>query len=147
MPAFSTILTFSSSSSLPVESFLADGELTIALRLERDGQFSAIRLLDVDMDLPLVQSPVLDVTRPVFTAFVRDLSERKREEEERRALEAQMQQTQKLESLGVLAGGIAHDFNNLMTAVLGNATLARAEIPAVQHDHSRRGLVRVRHKD
>jgi CheY-like chemotaxis protein len=40
-----------------------------------------------------------------------------------------MQQTQKLESLGVLAGGIAHDFNNLLTAVLGNATLARAEIP------------------
>jgi PAS domain S-box-containing protein len=67
--------------------------------------------------------------RPVFTAFLRDLSERKQAEQERSALEAQMQQTQKLESLGVLAGGIAHDFNNLLTAVLGNAILARAEIP------------------
>jgi PAS domain S-box-containing protein len=43
----------------------------------------------------------------------------------RRSLEAQIQQAQKLESLGVLAGGIAHDFNNLLTAVLGNLNLAQ----------------------
>ena len=44
-------------------------------------------------------------------------------------MEAKLQETQKLESLGVLAGGIAHDFNNLLTGVLGNASLAAAEIP------------------
>jgi PAS domain S-box-containing protein len=53
-----------------------------------------------------------------------DITERKRAEEEKRNLERQMQQAQKLESLGVLAGGIAHDFNNILMAVLGHAELA-----------------------
>lgn len=58
-----------------------------------------------------------------------DISERIRAEEERRKLDAQLQHTQKLESLGVLAGGIAHDFNNLLTSILGYADLALMELP------------------
>ena len=59
-----------------------------------------------------------------------DITERKRAEEERARLEAQMREVQKLESLGVLAGGIAHDFNNLLMAILGNADLALVRLPS-----------------
>ena len=48
--------------------------------------------------------------------------------EKRLALERQMLQTQKLESLGVMAGGIAHDFNNLLQSILGNIELASIKL-------------------
>ncbi|MDJ0974077.1 MAG: response regulator [Planctomycetota bacterium] len=53
-----------------------------------------------------------------------DITDVKRAQEERSELERQIQETQKLESLGVLAGGIAHDFNNLLTSILANASMA-----------------------
>ncbi len=47
---------------------------------------------------------------------------------ERRQAEESLRQTQRLESLGVMAGGMAHDFNNLLTALLGNLNLAQAAL-------------------
>ena len=67
---------------------------------------------------------------PRLLLAVTDVTERKWAEEKRLQLERQMQQSQKLESLGVLAGGIAHDFNNLLAIILGNASLALDELPA-----------------
>ncbi len=60
----------------------------------------------------------------------RDISERKRAAAERQEFAHKLQETQKLESLGVLAGGIAHDFNNILTSIFGNASLARLELPS-----------------
>ncbi|HWR53052.1 MAG TPA: PAS domain S-box protein [Bryobacteraceae bacterium] len=60
--------------------------------------------------------------RRLTVAVITDATERKR-------LEEQLRQTQKLESLGVLAGGIAHDFNNLLTGMMGNASLVLDEMP------------------
>lgn len=58
----------------------------------------------------------------------RDCTQSKQLQEERRNLETKMQETQRLESLGVLAAGIAHDFNNLLTVVTMNASLAKTQV-------------------
>jgi PAS domain S-box-containing protein len=58
-----------------------------------------------------------------------DITERQLAEEQRQTLEARVLESQKLESLGLVAGGVAHDFNNLLTAILGNASLILDELP------------------
>ena len=69
-----------------------------------------------------------DGSRRGVLVVARDISARKAAEAERFMTEARVRETQKLESLGVLAGGIAHDFNNLLTGILGNASLAKLDI-------------------
>ncbi|MBU0995144.1 MAG: PAS domain S-box protein [Proteobacteria bacterium] len=54
-----------------------------------------------------------------------DVTERKKAEEEKKKLEARLQQAYKMEAIGSLAGGIAHDFNNILSAVIGFSELAR----------------------
>ncbi len=73
----------------------------------------------------LVQYPHFD--KPCRFGIIEDLSNRHAIEEEKKNLERHLQETQKLESLGVLAGGIAHDFNNLLTVILGNLSLLKQE--------------------
>lgn len=85
------------------------------VRVHKDGKCIAVSI---------TVSPIYDATGAIIglSHIARDISERKEFEE-------QMRQTQKLESLGVLAGGLAHDFNNLLTGIMGNASLALEEHP------------------
>lgn len=62
---------------------------------------------------------------------IQDITDRKNAEETNLNFEKQILQTQKLESLGVLAGGIAHDFNNILMGILGYADLALSEMDAL----------------
>ncbi|MGC8493063.1 MAG: response regulator [Syntrophobacteraceae bacterium] len=63
----------------------------------------------------------------LVTEHVRDITDRKRSEEQRALVEARMRQAQKLEALGTLAGGVAHDFNNILGIIMGYAELSRME--------------------
>ena len=68
-------------------------------------------------------------SKTIYTGFVHDITERRRQEAEQAKLEAQLRQTQKMDTIGTLAGGIAHDFNNILTGVLGYVDLAIAGTP------------------
>ncbi len=61
--------------------------------------------------------------------IIADITDRKRAEEERELLERRLQQSQRLEAVGLLAGGIAHDFNNMLAVIMGYAEALQEELP------------------
>jgi PAS domain S-box-containing protein len=63
-----------------------------------------------------------------MNGLIWDNTERKRAEEEKAQLEAELQQAQKLEAIGTLAGGIAHDFNNILQPIIGYTDMALLEL-------------------
>jgi two-component system, cell cycle sensor histidine kinase and response regulator CckA len=72
-----------------------------------------------------VKARTIDVLgKSYYQCIWRDITEHKAAEEERKTLQAQLAQSQKMESVGRLAGGVAHDFNNMLGVIIGHAELA-----------------------
>jgi signal transduction histidine kinase/ActR/RegA family two-component response regulator len=81
------------------------------------------------VDVDVVAAPFRTEHGVVIQVTARDITQRRAAEAERRALEAALRQSQKLEAVGALAGGIAHDFNNILSAVIGNTRLLLEDLP------------------
>ena len=74
--------------------------------------------------------------------FFMDVTKRRKAEDEKKKMETQLLQSQKLEAVGRLTGGIAHDFNNIMTTIIGNADIMLSMLP--KGDPMREGLEEIR---
>lgn len=103
---------------------LALAQLTTQAML---GEMTAIsasgKLLAVEVSVSFERHAEGETT----TVFARDLTGRKKAEEHRNELEAQLRESHKMQAMGTMAGGIAHDFNNILGAILGNVELAKAD--------------------
>jgi len=74
--------------------------------------------------------------------FFLDITLKKKAEKDKKEMEAQLIQSQKLEAVGRLTGGIAHDFNNILTTIIGNADIMVTALP--KDDPMRGGLEQIR---
>jgi two-component system, cell cycle sensor histidine kinase and response regulator CckA len=126
--------------------FVAPPSLPLATEIVAEGRVGAYQCLLAAASGEHVPVEIVGVTstldgEPVRVGAIRDLRAVRRQEMERRKLEQQLEQSQRLESLGVLAGGIAHDFNNLLVGVIGNAELLLGSLTDPEDLESVRGIL------
>jgi two-component system cell cycle sensor histidine kinase/response regulator CckA len=108
----------------------ARSSAALAIGENRVGVYESVVLDKEGQQIPVEVTGVRSTFNgePARVAGFRDLREERRMQAERRKWEQQLQRSQRLDSLGILAGGIAHDFNNLLVGVMGNASLLLATL-------------------
>jgi two-component system cell cycle sensor histidine kinase/response regulator CckA len=114
--------------------FLESGEERV---LDRVLEFSAVDRKGREFPVELTIWPTKAGESWQFNSFVRDMRERKK-------LEEQLRQAQKMDAVGRLASGVAHDFNNLLLAIRGYSELATAELAASgDHETARASIAQI----
>lgn len=112
----------------------ADRERALEAIVRADGQFREYRVHAKDGQIRDQLWADFRLPSGALISVGHDITELREAQARERELEERMWQSQKLESLGVLAGGIAHDFNNLLVGVLANADLAKSSDDPEQRD-------------
>ncbi len=88
-------------------------------------------------------NPIVRENSPLcYRGIMIDLTERKQAEEERKRLEVQLMQAQKLEAIGTLAGGVAHDLNNILSGIINYPELILMDLP--EDSHLRKPLLTIK---
>lgn len=108
----------------------------------RPAEVSEVEIIRKDGRRGIVEISVYPIRekfeRPAgFRGVVRDITERHAAHEERKKIEMQLLQAQKMEAVGNLAGGIAHDFNNILMGMQGNASLMLLKLDAADPLHEK----------
>jgi phosphate/phosphite/phosphonate ABC transporter binding protein len=112
-----------------IEKIIKTGERQKPYLIELEKKDGTFVLLEID------ESPIKDANGKVvgISGAARDVTKQKQAEEERKKLEAQLQQAQKMETIGILAGGVAHDLNNILSGIVSYPELILMDLPEDSH--------------
>ena len=106
-------------------------------QISRTGKPLVLADLDINwkdgrvITIDLSASPIKDTQGEIigFRGLMRDVSERKRSEQQRQKLEKKLQQAKKMKAIGTLAGGVAHDLNNILSGIVSYPDLILMDLP------------------